>query len=43
MLRASAAARAQVIEETKALIENSAPYSRSIIMADDEPELEPQQ
>lgn len=35
LLRESAAARAQVIEETKQLIENSGRYSRSIIMADD--------
>lgn len=43
LLRQSAAARAQVIEDTKQLLENSGPYSRTIIMCDDEPETEPQQ
>ena len=43
LLRQSAEVRAKVIEETKQLIENSAPYSRSIIMADDEPESETEQ
>lgn len=43
LLRESAAARAEVIAQTKQLIEDSGRYSRSIIMADDEPEVEPQQ
>lgn len=43
LLRQSAEARAQVIEETKALIQDSGSYSRQIIMEEDEPETEPAQ
>lgn len=43
LLRESAAARAEVIEQTKQLIEDSGSYSRQIIMEEDEPETEPAQ
>jgi hypothetical protein len=43
LLRQSAEARAKVIEETKLLMEDSTPYSRSIIMDDDEPAQEQEQ
>lgn len=43
LLRQSAEERARVIEETQQLVDDSVSYSRSIIMADDGPEVEPEQ